>query len=132
MDKKYYILAGILILLLIVAGFLFFSSGSKTTKNNAKIELTWWKTFENNENITDFVQDYQALHKNVSINFVKKDVNTYEQELVNAIAAGTGPDILSIHNDWLPKHQDKLAPMPASLMSLRTYKDTFVDVASSD
>ncbi|HTL39339.1 MAG TPA: sugar ABC transporter substrate-binding protein [Methylomirabilota bacterium] len=133
MDKKYYILGGIVILLLILAGVLFLSSNGKSPNtSNSRVELTWWKTFETNDNIQDLAQDYQRLHKNVTINFVKKDVTTYEQDLVNAIASGSGPDIFSIHNDWLPKHQDKIAPMPDTVMSLRTYKDSFVDVAYSD
>lgn len=125
-----------MVLLLLLAGVLFFSSGKKPTTSGGnpggKVELTWWKTFEDSSNIQDFITDYQKAHKNVTITYVKKDVSTYEQELVDAIAAGSGPDILSIHNDWLPKHQDKLSPAPSGFMSLRTYKDTFVDVASSD
>jgi multiple sugar transport system substrate-binding protein len=78
------------------------------------------------------IADYQSSHKNVTVTYVKKDVTTYEQELVNALASGSGPDIFSIHNDWLPKHTDKIFPMPATLMSVRTYSNTFVDVASSD
>ncbi|OGE82388.1 MAG: hypothetical protein A3B10_02835 [Candidatus Doudnabacteria bacterium RIFCSPLOWO2_01_FULL_44_21] len=131
-NKKYYILGGILVLLLIVAGALFFSGGSGPRPLSDKVTLTWWKTFEENENVQDLISDYQSSHKNIQITFVKKDITTYEQELVNAIAAGTGPDIFSIHNDWLPKHSDKLSPMPSALMNLRTYKDTFVDVAYSD
>ncbi len=132
MDKKYYIIGGILILLLFVAGVLFFSSGSKPPGNNGKITLTWWKTFETNNNLQDMLTDYQALHKNVTIKYVKKDVASYEKDLVDALAAGTGPDIFSIHNDWLPKQADKIGPMPNTLMSLRAYKDSFVDVAYSD
>ncbi|MEO8065889.1 MAG: extracellular solute-binding protein [Candidatus Doudnabacteria bacterium] len=134
MEKKYYILGGVLILLLILAGVLFFFTGSKPTtpKNNGKVTLVWWKTFEDTENVQDLINDYQTANKNVSITFVKKDPSDYEQQLVNAIAAGTGPDIFSIHNDWLPKHQDKITPAPDSLMNVRSYKDNFVDVSTSD
>lgn len=133
MEKKYYIIGGVLVLLLIVAGVLFFSSGSKKpTSSNGKVNLVWWKTFEDPQNLQDLITDYQTIHKNVTITVEKKDITTYEQDLVNALASGTGPDIFSIHNDWLPKHADKISPMPAILMSLRTYNDTFVDVASSD
>lgn len=132
MEKKYYIIGGVLILLLFLAGILFFSGGSSKPNNTGKIELVWWKTFEETGNVQDFISDYQATHKNVTINFVKKDAVTYEQDLVEAIASGKGPDIFSIHNDWLPKHAEKMAPMPESLMSLRTYQETFVNVAASD
>ncbi len=132
MEKKYYIIGGIIILLLIVGAGVFFSAGDNSSNKKGNVELVWWKTFEDNENVNDLISAYQDIYKNVKITFVKKDAATYEQELVNAIAAGTGPDIFSIHNDWLPKHADKIAPMPENQMSVRTYKETFVDVATDD
>lgn len=132
MSKKYYILGGLILFLLIVmiALLALSPSGNKTPQGN--IELTWWKTFETSDNVQDLISDYQQAHPNVTINFVKKDVSTYQQDLLQAYANGTGPDILSIHNDWLPQELDKVAPMPAGLMSLRQYQDTFVDVATND
>jgi len=134
MDKKYYIIGGVLLLLVIVAALLFFTSGGTPAKNNpsGQVTLTWWKTFEESGNIQDLISDYQATHKNVVINFVKKNAADYEQELLNAFASGTGPDIFSIHNDWLPKQADRISPMPQTLMSIRNYRETFVDVASND
>jgi multiple sugar transport system substrate-binding protein len=134
MDKKYYyIIGGVVVLLLILAGvFLFASPSGPKTNPNGKIELVWWKTFEDPANMQDLINDYQTAHKNVTITYVKKDVATYENELVNALAGGQGPDIFSIHNDWLPKHMDKLSPMPDAAMSARTYQDTFLDVAGGD
>src|SRR3989344_6698244 len=133
MDKKYYIIGGVLVLLLILVGVLFFSSGSAPKPgNNTPVVLTWWKTFEDTDKVQDLITDYQTTHKNVTINFVKKDIANYEADLIDALAAGTGPDIFTIHNYWLPKHADTLVAMPENLMSVRTYKDTFVDVATAD
>lgn len=132
MEKKYYYIGGGILLLLILAGVLLFSSGGKPPTTSGEVELTWWKTFEESSNVQDFIADYQTLHKNVRINFVKKDIATYEQDLIDAIASGQGPDIFSLHNDWLPKQSDKIAPMPDNLMSIRTYQETFVNVAASD
>ncbi len=133
MEKKYYIIGGVLVLLLIFAGAVFFMSGSNGQKpSDEQVEIVWWKTFEDSGNIGDLIQDYQDLHENVIITYVKKEASDYEQELVDALASGTGPDIFSIHNDWLPKHIDKIAPIPDSAISTRTYKEAFVDVASAD
>jgi multiple sugar transport system substrate-binding protein len=132
MEKKYYIIGGVLVILLILAGVLFFSGGDPKPQSNERVELVWWKPFEDTENLSELINDYQQINRNVTIKFVKKDSADYEQELINAIASGNAPDIASIHNDWLPKHMDKLAPMPEGLMSLRTYKDSFVDVAYTD
>lgn len=135
MDKKYIIIGGALLLLIVVAAVLFFiPSGGTPSGNNSggQVTLTWWKTFEESSNLQELITEYQATHKNVTVNFVKKNAADYEQELLNAFASGTGPDIFSIHNDWLPKQADKISPMPASIMSLRTFRDTFVDVVASD
>ncbi|MBX4186751.1 MAG: extracellular solute-binding protein [Candidatus Doudnabacteria bacterium] len=132
MAKKYYIIGGVFVLLLILAGAFFTSGKVKPKPSNEKIEITWWKTFEDSENAEVLIRDFETANKNVSVNFVKKDSADYEHVLVDALASGSGPDIFSIHNDWLPKHADKIAPIPDATLGLRTYKDSFVDVAYSD
>lgn len=132
MNKKYLIIGAVLVLLLILAAAVYLSGPKTPRGSDQKVELTWWKTFESAENIQDLISDYQALHKNVTINYVKKDINDYENELVDALASNKGPDIFTIHNDWLPKHKEKIFPMPSTQMSTRTYRETFLDVAASD
>ena len=132
MSKKYYIIGGVILLLLIVLVAVLFLSPKKQTTPQGEVTLTWWKTFETSENIQPLIDDYQAAHPNVTINYVKKDVGTYSQDLLNAYASGNAPDILSIHNDWLPGQIDKLAPEPANMMNVRQYNSTFADVASTD
>src|SRR3989344_8781007 len=132
MPKKYYIIGGAILVLLVILG-LVFSSGSKGPKQSGEqINLIWWKTFEDNESVADLISQFQSFNKNVTVTFVKKNAEDYEAELVDAIASGRTPDIFSIHNDWLPKHVDKLAPAPENLMSTRAYKETFVDAAAVD
>lgn len=133
MNKKYLII-GVSIAVLIIAllAVVFGGGSSNRPRQQDQIELVWWKTFEESENVAPLIQAYQETHKGVNITFVKKDINDYEQELVDAIASGRSPDIFTIHNDWLPKHVDKLAPAPVDLITVRDYKETFVDAAESD
>lgn len=132
-PKKYLIIGGAIIVLLIILVAVFvFGGGSGPKRSQEKIELIWWKPFEDNENVSDLISEYQKINKNVTVTFVKKDVADYEAELVDAIASGHTPDIFSIHNDWLPKHIDKLAAMLPDLMTLRNFRETFVDVATAD
>lgn len=133
-EKKYYFIGGGLLVLLLIALVMMAmvkpdDGGGLPTGN---VELIWWKTFETTENVQGIIAEYQKLHKNVKITFVKKDIFGYEKELIESLAAGTGPDIFSIHNDWLPKQRDKISPMPASTMNIKQFKDVFVDVAFAD
>ncbi|MFZ3020329.1 MAG: extracellular solute-binding protein [Minisyncoccia bacterium] len=51
----------------------------------------------------------------------------FDQELVNAIAEGRGPDIVFTFHDRILKNQAKLLPIPFSSFSLRDYLSTFID-----
>jgi multiple sugar transport system substrate-binding protein len=48
------------------------------------------------------------------------------------LASSSGPDIFSINNSWLPKYLNKVVAAPPEVFNLKTYKDTFVDVAVED
>lgn len=105
--------------------------GTRSPKQET-IELVWWKPFEDARFIQPLVDEFQKIHPNVRVVYTRKNIETYEDELVDALAEGRGPDIFSIHNDWLPKHQAKLEPAPAEVFGLRQYRETFLAVASAD
>ena len=96
------------------------------------VTLTFWNTFETTENLQPLFEAYRQQHPNVQINYVLKNVDTYESDLLNALAAGNGPDIFAINNAWLPAYLDKITPAPATVFNLKDYKTTFVDVAAND
>ena len=96
------------------------------------VTLTFWDPFESSENFESLISAYQQKYQNVKIIYTKKDITTYQQDLLNALAAGSGPDIFAINNAWLPQHVDKLTPAPSDLWTFKEYKDTFVDAAVND
>ena len=131
--KKYLIIGGaVAVIFLLIIGSIFLVSGGRRNNNSEQIELVWWKTFQDSSDVNALIEEYQKYRPNVTIKYSKKNIADYEQELLNAIASGNSPDIFTIHNDWLPKHIDKMAPMPANMMSERQYKEQFVDAAAYD
>lgn len=94
--------------------------------------LVIWGVFDDSDVYQPIIDKYKALNKNVEISYVKKDSTTYEKDVVDAFASGQGPDIWQIHNDWLPQHRLKIAPAPATFMTLDDYKKTFVPAAYDD
>lgn len=97
-----------------------------------KADLVWWRVFSDARDVQPLIKEFEKANKGIKIRFVAKDIETYEQELINALAAGTGPDIFSIHNDWLPKHVDKMAPAPDNILGLRELRENFVSVLETD
>jgi len=96
------------------------------------VVLTFWNTFEDSQNMLPLFEAYKKIRPNVRIKYVKKNIGNYEENLLNALASGEGPDIFSIHNSWLPKYLDKISPAPKDIFSFKEFKDSFVDVAVSD
>lgn len=96
------------------------------------INLTVWRLFDDREVLDPAIKAYTQKYKNVTVTYKKMDPADYEETLINALSAGTGPDIFQIHNDWVPKHGDKIAPVPADIMKIEDYQNTFVPVAAED
>ncbi len=97
-----------------------------------KTELVWWKVFDDSAQVGVLIEQFEKANPDVTIKFVQKDIETYEDELLDALAAAEGPDIFSIHNDWLPRHQAKMTPAPEEIFALRDLRQNFVEVAETD
>jgi len=97
-----------------------------------KVTLKIWKPFVDSENMSVIIQEYRKVNPNVTIEYTKKNIETYEQDLLNALAAGSGPDIFSINNTWLNQYLDKISPAPNDLYTIREYREAFVDAVSND
>jgi multiple sugar transport system substrate-binding protein len=96
------------------------------------VTLEFWSVFDDSDIYRPLIAKFQERYPHITINYHKKNITSYEQELVDALAAGRGPDIFSIHNTWLPKHKDKLAPAPENLITPKRFNEVFVDVATQD
>jgi ABC-type glycerol-3-phosphate transport system substrate-binding protein len=78
------------------------------------------------------LQAYQEKYPNVQFEFTTKNIDSYEEDLLNALASGQGPDIFAINNSWLPKYLDKISAAPDKVFTYKDYRDQFVDVLGQD
>ncbi len=138
MSKKQNSQKIIAVCLAITIGLVF--GGLKCPKKGGEeeeITLEWWRVnFDDPTILKTLIGKYNETHPNVKINLKTFKYAEYEDEVINAMSASTsetnkGPDIISIHNDWLPRWQDKLVEMPASTedhthMNFRDYETGFV------
>lgn len=108
--------------------------GLKRRGGQQAATLEIWSAYDDQGVYTELIEAYQNVNKRITINFQKKSPDTYEQELVNALASGKGPDIFIIHNTWLPKHKTKISPMPQleGFINAQDFQNMFVDVAYQD
>ncbi|MBU2036933.1 extracellular solute-binding protein [Patescibacteria group bacterium] len=131
MDKTKIIIFAVVGLIIIIAAAVIIINPFRP-ETPTPISLEFWSVFDDSTVFQPLILKYQQLYPHVTINYYKKNVASYEQELIDALAAGRGPDIFSIHNTWLPKHKDKLASAPNELILPARFNEVFVDVAGQD
>ncbi len=124
-------------LLIVAATLVFAGLGCKkktteTIESTKKITLTYWRLWDPQDVFFKAMEEYRKMHPNVKIEYKKLTYEEYESTVVESLAAGKGPDIWSIHNSWIPKHLDKLAPAPLALITPTKYEETFAQVAADD
>lgn len=66
---------------------------------------------------------------NYKIVYTKLDPKEYEERILRDIATGRGPDIMALHNTWLPRYKELLTPYPGTDLN---FLSDFVDVVKAD
>ncbi len=128
--KKYFRLPALLIVLVILP--LVGAGCGRDAPSGGPVTLRIWKPFVDSDKMQAIISAYQAKHTNVTIEYTKKNIENYEADLLNALAAGTGPDIYSINNTWVPRYMDKITPAESKVYTVADYRKTFVDALSND
>lgn len=131
-KNKIIIILGALLIVGIIAVLIIVSSGGKQGGGVQPVlapggTLTMWGVFDDAKTFeTAFAA--AGARTGITINYVKIDPAVYESSLINALAAGRAPDIFMFHNTWLPKHYDKVIPMPPSFFDMRTFDEQLFPV----
>jgi len=96
-----------------------------------ELTLTVWGIDEQ-ELFLENINAYEILRPNVRVDYEELDPATYEEKVINALAAGAGPDIIMFHNSWLAKHYNKIVPAVDAQLNLKTLKEIFPSVVEQD
>jgi len=133
-----YILGGAIGLMVFIT-LIFILRSFGGSSSGGTVTLQMWGVFDDQTAFDQALKDFEKANKGITVDYKVIPFKDYEQAVLNALAAGNGPDVWMIHDTWLPKDIDKLAPMPATfpdtkqpLMTVRQFKDLFVDVAYND
>ena len=102
------------------------------SSGGASGQITWWGLWEDSSVVEPLITAYQSSHPGVKITYVQQSQQDYRERLTSSLAKGTGPDIFSFHNSWVPMFRNDLDSLPAAVMNPADYAKTFYRVASSD
>lgn len=132
-----YIIGGVFIVIAIVAvlmatGVISGLRGGGGGGGLLRGHIEVWGVIDDEDVYNNLAGGFSGINPGVKITYKKKAIETYEQELLRAFAAGTGPDAFQIHHTWLTKYQDILLPAPADVLPTVSFKEAFVDVVGAD
>lgn len=110
----------------IVVGVAIFALGGLSEEANVSSATVWGtmdsKVFEGALASTGLYQN-----KAVSITYVQKNPLSFDQELLEALALGVGPDIFFITNESVLKHRAKILTIPYENYPARDFLDSFIE-----
>ncbi|MFA6027412.1 MAG: extracellular solute-binding protein [Patescibacteria group bacterium] len=109
--KKYIIGLFLLCLVLSTSGAICSKSGTMP----ATVTLQYWSADLTEEEVSPFIESFQAMYPYVVIEFKKLDYDEYENEVINGWAKGQGPDIFSVQNTGVKKFSEYISPLPSSI-----------------
>jgi len=127
----------ILTIILLGVGYVFVMAysdfeGEKIIKEEEKpieVTLEFWGLWDNSDNWEEIIEKFESetynfngQKINVSINYSKKDFNSYEEALAKAKAKNSEPNIFMINNNWLEKYLNQLEPLTGSDSYAEEYK----------
>lgn len=107
------IIAGIVGLYAAVVGLshLFGRAGESPSSAQASA-IEWWHVYDTPAQIQPLLDQFTA-ETGIRVRYRSfTDLAQYRRELLTELAAGRGPDIASLHYEWLPEYQRILAASP--------------------
>jgi len=130
-PRNQLVIIGAIVVIVLLLGLVFLGFiGRPAAPQRATLEF--WGLYDDSAVWQPIFDQYRKQNPQFFFNYVEMNPDTYEKDLIEALASGKRPDIIMFHSSWLPKHGNKISPMPLEMMSLRQFQETFPDVAVTD
>ena len=93
------------------------------------VSVALWGTLPRGQ-INEIISAINRENKSYKIEYTEIPPSSYENEVVNALASGKGPDFWLISQDMVLKNKDKISPIPFIYYPERDFRDNFADISN--
>jgi len=131
-PRKTFLMVGVL-LVLGIGTWLFFAFALPS--QTEPIVLSFWGTDRADvwsTALTAYKENWRSKGYQVEVQYEEVPRESYREQVKNALAAGTGPDVFLISNRGLHEEQERLVPVPATQFSLTNLREFFPTVVEQD
>ncbi len=118
-------------ILLIGTGFRCTCIKSKEVQQLLKpVDLVYWQVWDAQNDFSELIAKYKAIHPNITISVVKLRYEEYEKRILESFAQLEPPDIISLHYGWLQKYAKKefIQAMPEKTTMAYQYEKTTLGI----
>jgi multiple sugar transport system substrate-binding protein len=95
------------------------------SKKSLAVTLNYWGLWEPSSVMQAVIADYEATNPNVKIVYTMQSPQNYRSRFLAAATQANSPDIVRIHNTWLPMLKKDLSPAPDSLLKVSDLSDYY-------
>lgn len=113
-----------------VAGILIFAFLVGSNSAGTIGEVTVWGPFDEDAVSTVLRQLMDQDDRLKQVTYVQKSPESFTQELTNALASGTGPDLFILDSEHTVVDASKILAIPYETLSREQYSDLFVEGAN--
>jgi len=129
MKGNFQIIILIVFIAAAVLGILVFSGaiplGSNGNDTGAQGTVVLWGTVKS-QTLFSLLEDFNRANPTFVLKYVEKSPETFDNDLLEALAAGTGPDMFFITDDLAYKYSNKIYTIPYKSFPVNTFKNNFV------
>jgi ABC-type glycerol-3-phosphate transport system substrate-binding protein len=129
--KNIQIIISVIFALFILIGVFVFAGiipSPETEKEKSTTgKVTIWGTV-NKDSMTELIQQrIFSKYSSISIKYIKHPANTFADDLIEALASGTGPDLVLLPDDLIVRFSTKIEPFTPAMYPERTFRDSFLE-----
>ena len=88
-----------------------------------------WGTYSNNV-FSTAMDTINRTNKDLNLVYIRKNQETYQQDLIEAFANGKGPDLFVITPDMIQSNKNFIYKIPYASYPEKNFRDSFVDGSS--
>ncbi len=125
--KNFQIIITVIFIALAIFGIFVFSGaipiGGKDAPGSLGTVVLWGTA--NTAIMSPLLEEFNALNTTFIVRYVQKSTNSFDQELLEALASGVGPDLIFLPDDLAFHYANKIFAIPYTSYPLNSFKTNF-------
>lgn len=112
----------------VIFGILVFSGtikiGDQSQEEGSGGTVVLWGTFKR-ESLFKALDDFNKANKTFTVKYEQKDPATFDQDLLEALASGVGPDLFFMADNLIKRYSNRIYVIPYESYPIASFKSMF-------